>query len=329
MTFGPDKAGVTQSADRGLSAIEIAGVLLTLLWLIGVGVFFFLLPSDESASFDSLRFVFTLIAIFMPIAVIWMAVIAARNARTFREETDRLRQSIDAMRQSFLAEREAKTKSLAPNVEEKLSAIAQSAQKTETVLATFTSSRAGGKVQVPLPRSVPQDDQPSLALGTTAEELQPPLENNDLIRALNFPESQDDTEGFAALRAALADRQARQLVQASQDVLTLLSQDGIYMDDMRPDRARPEVWRRFANGERGRTVAALGGIRDRSCLALTAARMREDAIFRDTAHHFLRRFDKTLIEFEAGATDEEIVALSETRSARAFMLLGRVSGAFD
>jgi hypothetical protein len=57
--------------------------------------------------------------------------------------------------------------------------------------------------------------------------------------------------------------------------------------------------------------------------------MREDAIFRDAAHHFLRRFDQMLVAFEPQATDEEIAALSETRTARAFMLVGRVTGAFD
>ena len=34
-------------------------------------------------------------------------------------------------------------------------------------------------------------------------------------------------------------------------------------------------------------------------------------------------------DFEATATDAEITALSETRTARAFMLLGRVAGSFD
>jgi len=149
------------------------------------------------------------------------------------------------------------------------------------------------------------------------------------VRALNFPDTEQDEVGFAALRRALKDRTAKQLIQASQDVLTLLSQDGIYMDDLRPDRARPEFWRRFARGERGKAVAALGGVRDRSSLALTAGRMREDTIFRDAAHHFLRKFDQMLEQFEAEANDEEIAALSETRTARAFMLLGRVTGSFD
>ena len=135
--------------------------------------------------------------------------------------------------------------------------------------------------------------------------------------------------GFDALREALRNRHARQLIQASQDVLTLLSQDGIYMDDLNPDMARPDVWRMFAHGVRGRQIAALGGVRDRSSLALAAGRMREDPIFRDAVHHFLRRFDKSFAQFESEASDAEISELAGTRTARAFMLLGRVAGVFD
>jgi len=101
------------------------------------------------------------------------------------------------------------------------------------------------------------------------------------------------------------------------------------MDDLRPDMARPEVWRRFAEGVRGRPIAALGGIRDRSSLALSHARMKQDQIFRDGVHHFLRNFDKVVSGFVTEATDQEITALAETRTARAFMLLGRVAGVFS
>jgi hypothetical protein len=57
--------------------------------------------------------------------------------------------------------------------------------------------------------------------------------------------------------------------------------------------------------------------------------MKQDPIFRDAAHHFLRRFDRAFAGFEAQASDGEISALAETRTARAFMLLGRVAGTFD
>lgn len=317
--------------DEQYAAADVIALVLSGLWIAVVGLFFLLLPPETTATdrFDSLRFVLILMAVFMPVAMIWLAASASRSARIMREESHRLHAAIDGMRKTYLENRGGVGGGLQPTVEKKLNEIAQVTRKTETAVATFASTRPPAqKLQITNVR-VGGDDQPALALGTSAEDLAVPLPNGDLIRALNFPDNDQDTRGFDALRRALKDRNARQLVQAAQDVLTLLSQDGIYMDDLRPDRARPEIWRRFANGERGRAMASLGGIRDRSSLALASGRMREDTIFRDAAHHFLRRFDKTLIGFEPDATDEEISALSETRTARAFMLLGRITGAFD
>jgi type II secretory pathway pseudopilin PulG len=270
----------------------------------------------------------TMLAIFMPVAMIWVAATAARASRVMREESQRLQTAIDAIRQAYIAQSQGRDLSNEPSVSRKLDEIAAAARKTET---TFTTRRdaASEPSRSTTPSVVATDDQPALALGTTAEDITPPLATEDFIRAMNFPETAEDEVGFAALRRALKDREASQLIQAAQDVLTLLSQDGIYMDDLRPDRARPEIWRQFACGTRGRPVAALGGVRDRSSLVLTSGRMKQDPIFRDAAHHFLRRFDKVFAEFEPCANDSEISALSDTRTARAFMLLGRVAGTFD
>jgi len=312
---------------------EMLAMIFSVGWMIVVGLFFFFLPPETAVQdrFDSLRFILILIAIFMPVAMIWVAAAASRSARIMREESGRLQAAIDGMRKTYIDTRLGGADTLQPTVERKLNEIAQATRKTETVVATFASNRPaeGQKLAITSVKAVSADDQPKLALPTSAEDIAVPLSRSDLIRALNFPDNDQDTRGFDALRRALKDRNARQLVQAAQDMLTLLSQDGIYMDDLRPDRARPEIWRRFAGGERGRAMASLGGVRDRSSLALTSGRMREDTIFRDAAHHFLRRFDQTLITFEPDASDEDISALSETRTARAFMLLGRVTGAFD
>jgi len=201
-------------------------------------------------------------------------------------------------------------------------------RQADAVRVTFASRRDA--MAPPVAERKPEPEaEPLLALGTPPEEVRAPLSVPDFIRALQFPSDADDHEGFRALRLALEDRTTAKLIRAAQDVLTLLSQEGIYMDDLTPDRARPEVWRRFAAGERGRSVAALGGVRDRSSLALTAGRMREDTVFRDAGHHFLRSFDKTFAAFEPAATDEELSDLADTRTARAFMLFGRVTGTFD
>ena len=318
--------------QQSITAIEVIAVLVSLLWLGGSLMFFLSTPGEQDANVDSLRFLMTMLAIFMPVAMIWVAATAARSSRIMREESHRLQTAIDAIRQSYVQQQQRMTSHSEPSVTKRLDEIAEVTRKTETALATFSTRREPARAHLnrPAPAAAqPGGDQGSLELGTPAEALSPPLPTPDFIRALNFPETAEDEEGFAALRMALRDRKASQLIQASQDVLTLLSQDGIYMDDLRPDMARPEVWRQFAQGARGRSVAALGGVRDRSSLALTAGRMKQDPIFRDAAHHFLRRFDQMFVEFETEASDAEISALGETRTARAFMLLGRVAGTFD
>jgi hypothetical protein len=245
-------------------------------------------------------------------------------------ETDRLRASVDALRQAYLAQVQAQGSGARSAVEAKLDEIARVSRKTQTTLAMFTSIRQAAEPQpAPTAHPPPEGEQPGLALVPPPPPPPQALSVTDFVRALNFPENAEDRDGFAALRRALADRRVAQIVQASQDVLTLLSQDGIYMDDLTPDRARPELWRRFAKGERGRAVADLGGIRDRTSLALTAARMRADTIFRDAVHHFLRKFDQTLADFEPHASDQDMADLADTRTARAFMLLGRATGVFD
>ncbi|MEI4473110.1 hypothetical protein V8J39_17590 [Frigidibacter sp. MR17.24] len=319
-----------------ISATEIMAIVLTVVWL-GVVAGYVLLSGTPAAPQDGgsrIGIGLGLIAVVLPIAMIWVAAVTARTAREMRGEARRLEGAVEAMRLAWLGQVQASA--ARPAVDARIDEIAVAQKRAEVQLATFSTTRRDGPAApavppapVAPPRAAPPEDQPRLALGTPAEELQPPVSTADFVTALNFPDSPDDTEGFRALRRALADRSMAKLIRAAQDVLTLLSQDGIYMDDLTPDRARPEVWRRFAQGERGRGIAGLGGIRDRSCLALSAGRMRSDTIFRDASHHFLRQFDRSFQEFEKAASDQEVSELAETRTARAFMLLGRVAGTFD
>jgi hypothetical protein len=317
-----------------VSSSEVTAIALSLLWLVAVGAFF-LLADVSTRVQGATNGVMTFLAVFLPIALIWVAATTARTVRELRGEAERLHAAVDAMRVAYVQQQ---TQTMKPSVEKKLDEIAAAQRQTESVIATFTSRRDVGttvhaadrKMTVVAQKpSVPAEEEPSLALGTPADELLAPISIADFIRALNFPESADDKDGFRALRAALEDRTVAKLIRSAQDVLTLLSQDGIYMDDLKPDRARPEIWRKFAQGERGRAIAGLGGVRDRSSLALSAGRMRNDPVFRDAAHHFLRQFDKTFSEFERNASDQEVAELAETRTARAFMLFGRVTGTFD
>jgi hypothetical protein len=318
---------------------DIVAAVLSLLWVgLVAGFWFFIGISSEEGTpgFNPMTFVMTMVSILLPIGLIWVASTGAKTARVMREEAARLQSSLDAMRHAYVSHQQHAGQTVKPSLERQLGEIAASQKQTEDAIATFASRREHAtatpsttKAALNKKVDLETDDQPSLALGTPKTELSEPITIAEFIRALNFPENEDDIEGFRTLRRALDDRDVAKMIRASQDILTLLSQDGIYMDDLRPDKPRAETWRRFAGGERGPAVAGLGGIRDRSCLALAGGRLKQDPVFKDAAHHFLRQFDTVLTEFEGNATDQELVDMGETRTARAFMLLGRVAGTFD
>lgn len=326
-------AAVPRADAPRITVTEIVAGLLSLIWLGAViGWFTLTGPADGDASASGAGdgFILKLFVVFLPIALIWVAAVTSRTIRDLKDEARRLQVAVDAMRHSYVQQQQAAAAATRPSVEKRLDEIAASTKQAETAIVTFTSSRRDGALAMRQPPAPPpQVEQPGLALDQPPEDQRPPIAVDEFIRALNFPDNAEDKEGFRCLRLALEDREAARLIRAAQDVLTLLAQDGIYVDDLRPDRAKPEVWRRFAAGERGRTIAALGGIRDRSSIALTAGRMRNDTIFRDASHHFLRQFDRSFQVFEKSATDQDIAELADTRTARAFMLFGRVTGVFD
>ncbi len=329
-----------QSPRPKVELVDIVAAGLSLVWVgIVAGFWYFIgIRSDGNGpGFNPMTFVMTMVSILLPIGLIWVASAGAKTARVMREEAQRLQASIDAMRHAYVMQQQTAGQTVNPAIEKQLADIAVSQRQTETAIATFASRRdkdpgeepSTTKPALPRERQPEPEGQASLALEAAPDTPREPITIAEFIRALNFPENEDDAEGFRTLRRALADRDIARMIRASQDILTLLSQDGIYMDDLRPDRPRAETWRAFAKGARGPAVAGLGGIRDRSCLALANGRMKKDPVFRDAAHHFLRQFDSVLAEFEATASDHELIEMGETRTARAFMLLGRIAGTFD
>lgn len=314
-----------QDAPPRIERVDAIAVALSCFWLLA-GALFLLLP-NESVPGSGPVWVMSLLAVLLPIAMIWIAATAAKSANKLRQEAREVRAELADL-QAQVREKEVAG---ADDVLRRIDDLATRQADHEALLSAFADPN---KPQAPDQRAAVADTsevvpQPSLALGTPAEDLIEPITVAEFIRAMNFPDNEQDSDGFDALRRALEDTGVQTIVRASQDILTLLSQDGIYMDDLTPDRAKPEIWRRFAHGERGRSIAGLGGIHDRSSLALSAGRMKTDPVFRDAVHHFLRNFDRVFLQFEKHASDEEIVRLADTRTARAFMLLGRVTGMFD
>jgi hypothetical protein len=307
----------TDARIAGWNALEIGVAVLAAIWLVSAGSYLWGAHGATGAGAGTPGALLILIVLVLPLALIGAMVLALRSLRTLRTEMALLQSSVRAMRQE-----PPRAETPRPNPAR------HDTMRQPQIRHSQTPPAARAAIARPPPSRASTDEQSVLAFDSPSEPQNPALSPADFILALQFPEGPDDHDGFRALRLALAERGTAKLIRAAQDALTLLAQEGIFVDDLMPDPAAPAIWRRFAAGERGRSIAAVGGVHLRSALALTAARMREDPVFRDAAHHFLRAFDRSFAAFERDAADDEIAAFAATRTARAFMLFGRVAGIF-
>lgn len=288
-------------------ALTATGIALSAIWLFLVALFWLLAPKSEASEGGIARLA-TVMGTILPLVLIWLAVGMARALAVLRAEAEDLRLRLTQLR-DMAATRGAPPPRPAP----------------EAIIAEDPEPQPRAPtIPRPAPRPVEQRQQ-AMRLDS------PPSVHVDaetLIRALNFPDGADDAPAIAALRLALQDPEHARVLRAAQDVVTLLAGQDLYMDDLPPDPAPIAVWRRFGQGERGSAVASLGGIQDPVALEITSNLLHRDEIFRDTAHHFLRHFDAMLTRHLPQMDDAQIAVLAETRSARAFMLLGRIAGTF-
>ena len=311
---------------------------LTIVWLVACTVCIFVAPDLLT---DILSSLFTLMvactAVLLPLIIIWTAVYISSLLRIMQAETNELHKTMDQFKTILSEKSQNDHDGLITKLADITAWTKQLDSRLNELVDRYNPAPIGEPEPIPTSaaalsekvQNLETQSQTTLPLSIPNKRKRTPITVAEFIKALNFPENADDKEGFRVLRRAFEERELGKMLQASQDVLTLLSQNGIYMDDLKPNEPLPSAWRHFALGHRGIIVSDLGGIQDRSTLTRTKTRLRNDPIFRDATHHFLRKFDQILIAFEPMAEDTELLEMSTTRTGRAFMLLGQVAGSFD
>lgn len=307
---------ITSLAQR--DSLSIIGIAVTAVWLLLLLLFWLLAPANDGAG-SGIGTLLGIMGVVLPVALIWLAVGLARAIATLRAEAADLRARLSQMRSGGIAPAPAATTSARPQQSD----TALGASGVRMIPQTQQARPAQPAARPNRPADVRQQ-----AMSFDAPE-QVSVTPQTMILALNFPNGPEDSQAITALRTALKDHGNSRVLRAAQDVITLLAGHDVYMDDLPPDPVDIEAWRRFGEGARGISVAGVGGIHDATALEITAAYLRADEIFRDTAHHFMRQFDVTATRLMAELDDDQIVMLADSRSARAFMLLGRVAGVFD
>jgi hypothetical protein len=310
---------------------------------------------------------FFLITLAVPVVLVWLAARLAAELVRQRELVAALAGVAEPLLESLAATREALERQAPATSPEGIRQAVETAVsglvRPSDLTAPLERLAAGqsriqlvvDRIAAPQPKrtpreqapppdtAAPREPEPELALEPVAASPEippaaeePPAEEPrtrpdwaTVVRALDFPRDADDSEGFAALKTALRHHGLAQVLQSAEDVLNLLSQEGVFVDDLAMGPVDVAAWRRFIAGVRGPEVAGLAGIDDERALEAARGLMRGDSIFRDSAMFFQRRFDRVLAEYGRDASDAEIAELAATRSGRAFMLLLRLSGSLD
>lgn len=304
---------------------NMIAILATVLWVVLCTVLFWSVESPASVLQVPLLHVVLAVVAGLPAAMIWIVAFTVRNARISRGRNERLVHAVRSMREA-LASQARREEPADPGIQRKIGELADGQERLEATLAWILDAEGMAKSKAGKP-TIFRRQEPEHAMHEQAEGK--PLTVAELIQAMNFPDTAEDAKGMAAYRRGLRDQTIGGLVRASEDILTLFSRDALYMDDLTAGRTRPETWRKYAKGGRGNEIAELGGDLDRESLELVDGRMKQDSIFRDAAEHFLRNFDKTFSEMCDHLSDKEISVLADTRTARAFRLLGKIEGLFD
>lgn len=337
-----------------LAAFRVAAVLsaVWLLMVITYGIGFF---GVFGASFHTprpapaLEAALFLLAAVGPVALFFYGALLARKAEDVRLAAARLTSAVDALRLTTTS----RSGPVADDLAEALSRAARATMAEDRASVTDTIARLDAtlaQTQALVGDLAGRDSKArreaktiavTEAKADEAQAVMPFVAEpegksvaaipwDSVVRALQFPNDESDEAGFAAIRVVVEDHDLAALLQAAEDVLSLFSEDGLYMEDVRPDIAPLPLWRRYAEGERGKMVSGIGGIRDEVALAIARGLLRNDPVFRDTAIHFLRRFDRLAERMIAELGDDEMVLeAADSRTGRAFMIVARVMGVFD
>lgn len=306
---------------QGNTAV-IGGAIASAVWVVLV-VLFMLLGPDQAGRSGAQRLM-SVVGLVLPLAMIWMAVWFAQSLAALRDEAANLRDLLGHMRRQS-----ADTSDVSPGEPRRDSGTravdpAPMPRAQQAAMRPAAPARPAMAPRPPAPRPV-DNRQASLGLDPPPP---PELTPTELVLSLNFPDGPDDREAIRSLRLALADPEMARLIRAAQDVVTLLAGQGAYMDELTLEQGDAALWRRFAEGERGDSMRGLAAVEDERVLDIAGNMIRNDEVFRDVAHHFLRHFDRVMASAAQIYGDDMLAALAETRSGRAFTLLAQVSGMF-
>ena len=283
--LGPLEKVTPRSAFEGREII--VATILSVVWIIllaGYGAGYFGLLGDIAEPRDAafLEVIFFLIVLILPLAFVWLGSALIRRSFQIQDEARRLEREVRDLRAGGSTQSESGVSqprikdNRVETLQQRVTALTNQIKQIETTITSVRQMQAAMQTQATSGNVTPEPI-PDTNATKSADQ---PMDWSDLLRALDFPRDEKDAEGFRALRLAKRDEGTGQLLRAAEDILNLLAQEGIYMDDLRPEIAPAYDWRMFAEGTRGGDVDAVGGIVAPEAMERIKARKENDQIFK-------------------------------------------------
>jgi hypothetical protein len=136
------------------------------------------------------------------------------------------------------------------------------------------------------------------------------------ISAADFPQDDDDPQGFACVQDTLQDAFGVKFLNSAEDTLALLAEKDLFMEDYEPEVPGLEDWKKLP----------LTLTFDKNCL--TAARkisvaMRDNQETSEVFTKFSFVFEEAAERILKETNGREILGLADTRAGRAYLLITR------
>lgn len=254
-------------------------------------------------------------SIATPLVVIWLVATAYATTSRARESHQELKSEIRSLRAELDAI-ENRWKQMFDNMEaeyiglmqdgaDAASALGHNPKQTDRIDTLFEAAKSG------VIRIWESPDVPGSGLRIRT-----------LVRALNFAEDADDVEGFKAVETATRNSTAKLVLDASMTVLNSLARHDIIMDDLRPSIEKPNAWRKYSEPGVEKDITALGSIGKLDYLKLVSGLYGEEKEFRSQADRLTNAIESHIGGFVSLAADHEILAFADSRTLRAFLLVG-------
>ena len=269
-----------------------------------------------NADADTLR---DAVALIGPILLIWLAAAHFRSSRNARDHIWALYSELNSLRESLYPEAQREEDGFQeepldthaePELPGEIEPVAE-AYEHDPTLTSDTEYEEQPEAASP---SHPETD--------SAARMSLPLDT--LIRALSFADHEDDTEGFEAIDRAMDNDATARLLEASQDVLHRLSTLDIFMDNLSLDIAQHEVWRFHAANASKSEIATLGAITETDVLERVANLLEQDGQFRESAQNLIDQVNDQMMDIIGDADADQVAAFANSRTIRAFILLGNI-----